>query len=207
MKKIFLTVLLAIFGGSILAQSRHEMRREISEKWEMTDGRKVAFRQVYTFPGMSQDELFDLTETYFRNTTDNEIEKNREEGYITVRSSFPAVYFREKETSVVYVMAVEFKDDRVRMSVILQSYEVTIYPVSDPDYTTTLIVRRDTSDPADCYPVNPVAKYKRPTLEVFYRAYKNTVAEWDKLQAFINNKGVQEQIPFPPQNQEMGGDW
>ena len=187
MKRLTLVLLfiLAATGGN--AQSRSRMLREVSGKWEITNDRKVVFSKIYEFPGKSQQELFQAVEAYYQyHFVENPITAmNREQGRIDAHAIFPPVSVQSRDASVVYDMVVQFKEGRVRMNVLLQSYDVTQYPENDPKWTSTLRTRTYSSNPLNTYPIDPDASDQPFSLTVFYRTCNNAEYEMNRLRDFI----------------------
>ena len=188
MKKWTITLLFLLVAGMVYPQSRESKLRETRGKWELDENGKVAFREVFEFPGKSQDELMGLAERYFVHTfTDNPIEEfNVEGGFVRARATFSNVHYTyrvydgDKNVSTVYNAVVEVRAPRVRVSVILHAYVETTVPDSSNPFVTD-----KSYEPASWYPVNPRGGNKAYSMNVFYNSYKRAMGVINGFREFV----------------------
>ena len=187
MKRIILIILFLFIGNMAFAQSRANKLKEVRDKWELTTDGRVAFRTIYQFPTKSQERLSQLTEQFFqRYFVDNPLEEvDWERGYFRARAGFSRVhstyrvYDGDNTVSTIYDFVVEIKEDRVRVSIILQAYEGATIPEEGG------FIRNSTLDPAAFYPVNPNGKNKDYFMNVFYGTYQRAERVTDSYREYI----------------------
>jgi len=187
MRKLTLILLLLLIGGMAFGQSRSTKLREVSGKWELTEDGRVAFRTIYEFPSKSQDRLFELTDLFFqRNFVDNPLQEvDWDRGYFRARAGFSEVhntyrvYQGDQTISTIYDMTVELKESRVRVSVILQAYEMAMIPEEGG------FLKQATYDPAAMYPVNPSGSNKDYFMNIFYKTYRRAQSVIDRYREFV----------------------
>ena len=183
MKKLALILFATLLGGTALAQSKI---RQVEGKWELAEDGKVAFRETYQFPDKTPEELFLATQRFITNsfgtrTSIDEADPGR--GYLRKRDSFNPLLSKEpffgkyKTISVPYDLIFEIDKDRVRVSLVLLSYEEKHSPVN------TRFEETQSYDPALQYPVNENAFPKRYFLQIFYKTYRRTM---DLMEVYRN---------------------
>lgn len=174
------------------------MMKEIEGEWKLNENSCPVYSKVIEAKGVNKDELYKRVLEYFvhnyRSGKDVIQTQDKELGLIIGRGLYDTdIKSSFLDYDCYHLISVEVKDERVRVTIILQEYAFKNTLASPPVYNAYKIY--------DLYPIKQKTPNHNKNLsgEAFYLSHKKALKTFDDLEKVIN-KGILE-------NYDKSDDW
>lgn len=196
MKNISLLTFLAFalsFCGFSQTNKTKQQLEEIQGLYEVDNTGNLSYVAVFEDINLSKDEIYDRALTYFihsYNDANSVIqEKNEESGRIIGKGTFPNVHTGNgmvtRIFSVVHILRIDVKDNRVRAILTLTNYDVKSIDMNGLIYPSNYPI-------SNTFPFNPKGGEKNFHGQAFAKAHQKAEETFLELENVIRNGAISE---------------
>jgi len=123
MKNLFTLMMATLMAVSAFSQSKKtlELLKSIEGQWKYNNDSLLSYQQVFEYPGMSKDKLFERVKSYVQiNDEPKTIKENYpEQGFLSLEDTILNIsgsYFNNSAEYAFYHLTFECKEERVRVT-------------------------------------------------------------------------------------------